>query len=520
MNSNTEIHESLIDAIYNHNLELTKSLVENGADIHFDNDSALTTAIRKGVGKIIEYLLEKGADIHNVPNTAINEGLITAIEEYDYDLILYFLENGADIHAYNELSLSSAIKGGDMQLIRYLLQHGANIHNIPTTEMHECLTISIYVSNFEIVRYLILNDADIHSNNDSALTTAIKSGNMQIVKYLIKHGANISVGLKFFENNNNTYKYKKIYKYFKSLMNPKPKPTFKEFANKIINKNLNKNKFYKWQTLCSILDNKNFIELQNLATLQDIDIKDKSKRQLCKMLSQQYTVDISKPLKCNNETTLLGDDVTLIPKPLLFTVIEGDFEYCFNIIELLELINTGAKRNPYTRVFLPIDLIKNKMLKLRSILLSDSLSLVNILDEIRNNDIMDKKSILKLKIVNLVALLKYTPNINEIINMSTIKVKSMFNLLNQNPLMKVFGKKTIGNLINESIRLLQIQDVNNETRKAAYEIYLNNVIRSENDENDENEERDEHGPRRSFRDQDEEESAEDEEESAEDEEEN
>lgn len=54
------------------------------------------------------------------------------------------------------------------------------------------------------------------------------------------------------------------------------------------------------------------------------------------------------------------------------------------------------------------------MVVLRKILIEDKLSLINILDEIKNNEIMSKESILKLQIVNLMALLKYTPHINDI----------------------------------------------------------------------------------------------------------
>lgn len=116
------------------------------------------------------------------------------------------------------------------------------------------------------------------------------------------------------------------------------------------------------------------------------------------------------------------------------------------------------------------------MVILRQILISDKLSLVNILDEIKNNEIMSKESILKLKIVNLMGLLKYTPHINDIYNMDNKKIKHMFNLLNRNALMHIFGEKTLNTLINESLRILQIEDSNSDTRKAAYEIYLNEVF--------------------------------------------
>ena len=228
--------------------------------------------------------------------------------------------------------------------------------------------------------------------------------------------------------------------------------------------------------MCSSLDEKNIEEIRNIANIQGISTNGKSKREMCVLLSKEYTKQMLQTPECINEETMLGDPVNLIPKPLLFTVTEKEHTYCFNIIELLEYINKGNNKNPWTRSLLPIDAIKERMVTLRQILLESKFSLVNILDEIRNNKIMTKESILRLKIVNLIALLNYTPNIEDIMIMSNERVKKMFEVMNGNSLMRTYGKETLDNLINESLRILQIDDNKKDTRKAAYEFYLNAVF--------------------------------------------
>ena len=173
---------------------------------------------------------------------------------------------------------------------------------------------------------------------------------------------------------------------------------FKKSTNVLIDLVKNKNNFFKWQTICSNLKDKSTNELINLATLQGIQTNNKSKRHICKDLAVAYETQMLTTSECHNETSILGDPIELIPKPLLMTFKDNGKEYCFNIIELIEMINKGDKQNPYTRNKLPVNEIKDKMLVLREILIEDKLSLVNILDEIKNNQIMTKENILRLQI--------------------------------------------------------------------------------------------------------------------------
>ena len=469
-----DINDELFEACDSGNLENVKLLLENGANIHADNDRALMLASENGYLDIVKFLLKHGANIHAQEDSAI----FLAIENEKYDIVKFLVKNGVNVDRF--LILKS-ISRNQLNLLKFFVKHGADIH---FDNDYPFITASIY-GYLNIMKYLLEKGSNINAidmdYNKTALNYAIDEGHFEIVKFLIEKGANIGDKIdlniirdkvRYSENEEEKQQYLDILLFLTKKL-PKKFPIAQR---KILSLVKDKNIYYKWERLCSSFGNKDIDEIKNAAKIQGIPIQNKSKKELCQLLKDEYKKQMLIIPECHNDTTILGDDVNLIPKPLLFTFKDGDFNYCFNIIELMESINKGDTTNPWTRNPLPIDLIKDRFVKLREILIESKLSLTNILDEIKNNKIMTKENILRLKITNLIALLKYTPNIEEIINMNQKKINSMFDLLNENPLMHVFGAKNLNNFIDESLRLLQIEDEHKNTRKQAFETYLNNVF--------------------------------------------
>ena len=54
----------LVEAVGSGDLAKVKSLVENGTDVHYGNESALRYAGSYGQLEVVKYLVSKGADIH------------------------------------------------------------------------------------------------------------------------------------------------------------------------------------------------------------------------------------------------------------------------------------------------------------------------------------------------------------------------------------------------------------------------------------------------------------------------
>src|SRR5665647_246421 len=91
----------LSDASAEGDLELVKYSIEQAADIHDDDDDALTQASYSGHLDVVKYLVEHGADIHARQDFALR----LAIEKNRLDIVKYLVEHGANIHAKNDLAL-------------------------------------------------------------------------------------------------------------------------------------------------------------------------------------------------------------------------------------------------------------------------------------------------------------------------------------------------------------------------------------------------------------------------------
>ena len=165
-NNALRVVNNIEDQNYNAHLiiKLAKLLLNNGADIHTDDDQILLVAIELGYGiyinDFVHYLVNKGANI----NAQEGQPLILAIKvatewrdrllniddvEYQqqsknkYDVIAYLLEQGANVNVPNGEPLNDAIHYAlydeldDESIVQLLLDYGAEvgIHHIASALM-------------------------------------------------------------------------------------------------------------------------------------------------------------------------------------------------------------------------------------------------------------------------------------------------------------------------------------------------------------------------------------------------
>jgi ankyrin repeat protein len=84
--SKRNINELLFNASLDGSLEVVKYLVEQGADIHDNNDLVLIWA--RGHLEVVKYLVEQGADIHAKNDAALK----WASENGYYEVVIYLKE--------------------------------------------------------------------------------------------------------------------------------------------------------------------------------------------------------------------------------------------------------------------------------------------------------------------------------------------------------------------------------------------------------------------------------------------
>ena len=116
----------LIQKILNeqNDIDGIKALIENGADVHAENDYALCWASGNGHLRIVELLLENGADVH-----AFNDSALRYASRYGYlQIVELLIENGADVHAVDDYALRLASYSGHVQIVELLLKNCANVH--------------------------------------------------------------------------------------------------------------------------------------------------------------------------------------------------------------------------------------------------------------------------------------------------------------------------------------------------------------------------------------------------------
>ena len=149
------------------NFGATYFLLNNGVNVHYQDDQALFYACGNGYIEIVKLLVSYGADV--------NKGLAVACQEGHEEVVKILLKDGLD---YDE-ALGLACQRGHLAIVKLLCQRGANIH----------------------------------SRDEGPLLVAIDRGHVQIVEYLLKRGANGQNGIIIAVENNNIEMVKLLRKF-------------------------------------------------------------------------------------------------------------------------------------------------------------------------------------------------------------------------------------------------------------------------------------------------------------------
>jgi ankyrin repeat protein len=186
-NSISNIDKNTLNLILNNALNsrnniFAKFLIENGADIHTNNDEALRNASKVANLEMVKFLIENKANIH----ANNDEALRNASKIGNLETVVFLIENGAYINANNGETFKNALKNGNLEIVKFLIENGADFN-----PNNKDLLNSLQEDNLEILKYLFEKGININVNNDEYLRNACKNGNLEMVKFLIENGADI-----------------------------------------------------------------------------------------------------------------------------------------------------------------------------------------------------------------------------------------------------------------------------------------------------------------------------------------
>jgi len=200
------IHEPLLAAIIEGDLEKTRNLIDNeGEDVDKENIKCLLFAVIKGHLEIAQLLINKGAHV-KIPydRTLTVDGsgpLMIAIQNGQLEMVKLLVTAGANVNErsrYGFTPLIMASKTQNWEIVEFLVSANANVNEKKNTHQTTALIISSMHGNMGIVQLLLTKGADANTTvfcntGMTALMEASSKGHLEIVQLLVTAGANVNV---------------------------------------------------------------------------------------------------------------------------------------------------------------------------------------------------------------------------------------------------------------------------------------------------------------------------------------
>jgi len=193
---------SIQEAAATNNIDLVKSLIEEGNDVDSWEDTYKNTALHRaaisGHKEIAELLINAGARID--AKAGSDTPLHYAVEYGHKDIAELLIANGADLNAARDYPagdtpLHTAVRVGNKDIIELLVAKGADL-NVKNNDGQTPLDIVVNKGYVDTAKLLISKGADINvtdNRGSSLLHLAAQNGQQDIAELLIDKGADINI---------------------------------------------------------------------------------------------------------------------------------------------------------------------------------------------------------------------------------------------------------------------------------------------------------------------------------------
>jgi ankyrin repeat protein len=372
---------SLILASKEGYLETVVFLVENGADIHTDSDRPLLEAVLNNHTEIVKFLIESGSTIRLKTIETVINNHIPGQPLDSLELLFGYINVEIDENYFVQLSTSK----NNIPLVELLIKYGADIRDGNDAP----LFYAVQEGFARMAIFLIENGADIHNRNNTILSFAVQENLparnrgdsiLKIFKYLLRYDFPRSIIKNALARVPESSNLKDIE--FRKMLNKyllNFKPIVKELSENL--KNAINRREFKWQDICSKLNKEGKEKLKNYGISLGLDIKDKNKRELCYIISEEM---LSLEETCE-DSNLSGDSLNELPKWRIYKI-KGK---CYDILDLKQILDSGETRNPYTREPLPVDDIKDRLNILIKLSIKYRLESETFIERVKINPLVD-----------------------------------------------------------------------------------------------------------------------------------
>lgn len=195
----TDIHENDDDAflssIENNHTEVAKWLVSVGVDIHTNNDYAFKRCCRNGCIDNAKWLFLLSAENprigyqFGIETEAKNSAFIWSCESGRMDVAQWLYSIGADIHTNDDDALTRACYNCHIHIAKWLYSLGCRINIGSFFGKSHVFNYVCKRGNLEMAQWLYSLGANVNQEGFMPLRNACESGNVELVEWLNSVGA-------------------------------------------------------------------------------------------------------------------------------------------------------------------------------------------------------------------------------------------------------------------------------------------------------------------------------------------
>lgn len=190
--SDRNLNESFLKAIYARDFSLMDKLIAEGVDINapIRNDlTPLAEAAFAGDLEVVDYLLRKGAKVEGTKNLP-NSPIYFAIFKGNIAIVRRFLDLGIPPNytwpareGSGGTLLTAAVDSGHLEIVELLVQRGADV-NFLGSGNYGPLYRSIFSDYFEIFKFLLSKGACLNERDKKTLSEVEWKKNEKNKKYI------------------------------------------------------------------------------------------------------------------------------------------------------------------------------------------------------------------------------------------------------------------------------------------------------------------------------------------------